>query len=683
MFSYTTSAAYSAGTSYRKTESDSFSFQKDGNNDYPGVAEFENGYPARYYSRSESGSGEIIKGADGGITHNNQGAEGHKLWVEENDRFTDDYHDESGTASNLGGYTQTPDGEIKGSSRYERSDAWGLFDRNTGKATQEIAYTENINGRTQSGRNVYANGNGNSYSTTTSFPTSSRQIQTSTTTTYKYYPASTKQTTLYNKKGTTTTAGTITFPTTTETSWIEITITNTTKTKTSTVATTTSEASHKSIITAHTVIHVADGETLYTLIQSPNIGTPFTGTENWQSIQGPDTITISRWPCTTYQCAVLDASAEPFDSNASETSSTKTRTEMNGVETTNVTSYYKTTEGLPLKSSSFEGAGAIIKTTSETYVVVSYPAPTTATSQRVAVTQTATHNASIGGVAFPVNGKAETANVTVQIPILRSFSTNTATRFGPIVEDEDGYTQDIGYVENNANAQGFAEEGNFFVAYGVHNFPNNGGISDAYLRRAYAWATVGDGTSATAEPKQSWTIANVSKVTWEAVSVSDGVATPWPVFGVETTSTTTSTAENQTKTSTSTATATTAIWGNVYRRKTSSSNSSGVTTSVNTTQLDAGGNGHTMLELGGLPALPTPAYIPSPVGSVLPVFGAAHVDDKRTVIILPAEYANTTISSPETYGGSTLPETYFETKSPPQIVLEGQGGAVQRLESLW
>lgn len=356
---------------------------------------------------------------------------------------------------------------------------------------------------------------------------------------------------------------------------------------------------------------------------------------------------------------------------------------MNGVETANVTQFYKTTEGLPLGSTSFEVAGSKISTTSETYVDVSSPFPTAATSQRIAVTQTATHNVNIGGVAFPVNGKAETTNITVQVPVLRSFLTNNATGFGPIVEDEEGNTQDIGYVENNAGGEGWAEEGNFFVSYGVHNLPNNGGISDAYLRRAYAWATVGDGTSATAEPKQSWNIDGVSKVTWAAVSVSDGVATPWPAFGVETTSTTTSTAENQTKTSTSTATATTAIWGNVYRRKTSSSDSSGVTTSVNTTQLAAGGNGHTMLELGGLPSFPTPAYIPSPVGSVLPVFGAAHIDDERTVIILPAEYANTTISSPQTYSGSTLSETYFETKSPPQIVLEGQGGAVQHLESLW
>lgn len=342
---------------------------------------------------------------------------------------------------------------------------------------------------------------------------------------------------------------------------------------------------------------------------------------------------------------------------------------MNGVETTNVTSYYKTTEGLPLGSTSFEGAGSIIKTTSITYVAVSSPSPTAATSQRVAVTQTATHNASIGGVAFAVNGKAETTNATVVIPVVRS-----ANNTGSFSDSDEGVS--------GGGADGFTEEGNFFVAYGVHNLPNNGGISDAYLRRAYAWATVGDGTSATAEPKQSWTINGVSKVTWAEVSVSDGVATPWPVFGVETTSTTTSTAENQTASTASTATATTAIWGNVYRRTSSSSNSSGVTTSVNTTELEAGGNGHTMLELGGLPPLPTPAYIPSPVGSVLPVFGAAHIDDKRTVIILPAEYANTTVTAPQTYSGSTLSETYFETKSL-QVVLEGQGGAVQRLESLW
>lgn len=683
MFSYTTSAAYSAGTSYGKTESGSGNANSKANTSEkygPFLAEplwggYANG------NGSNSGSNEVFIAANGGRSNKNEGEDG-QTW--ESFYFAGNgeqgnTNTASATESPDGGYTQQYGATHSYSYNvteqdYTESENWvysGGVTRNSSGETYESGRTRTRDNKYDGSEVFPASGSG----TQTFNTTATRAIQTSTTTTYEYYPAATTQTTFYNKKGTTTTAGTITFPTTTETSWTEIAITNTTKTKTSTVVTTKSEASHRSAITAHTVIHVADGETLYTLIQSPNIETPFTGTENWQSIQGPDTITISRWPCATYQCAVLDASAEPFDSNAPETSSTKTRTEMNGVETTNLTSFYKTTEGLPLGSTSFEGAGSIIKTTSETYVAVSSPSPTAATSQRVAVTQTATHNVNIGGVAFPVNGKAETANVTVVVPFVRSAKDNSP--FSDTGEYGDGTYS----VEGN-NAGGFTEAGNFFVAYGVHNFPNNGGISDAYLRRTYAWATVGDGTSATAVPKKSWTINNVSKVTWEAVSVSDGVATPWPVFGVETTSTTTSTAENQTASTASTATATTAIWGNLYRRTTSSSNSSGVTSSVNTTELEAGGNGHTMLELGGLPALPTPAYIPSPVGSVLPVFGAAHVDGKRTVIIMPAEYANTTVTAPKTYSGSTLPETYFETKSL-QVVLEGQGGAVQRLESLW
>ena len=659
MFSYTKSAVLSNNTTYQKNAS--------GSNSQSNASD-----GATTTSEEQGGGGTTIFD-NGSEINSNSGANHFESWFAGEDYGGDTYRN---GGKNAGGTTVN----VKRETSLTYSNSISIFQNYTNVRTLEYTGTEsgaafygstswsqmNVWGATGITRGDDDNTDSGTYSFSTSgtYETSfTRQIQTSTTTTYEYYPAATTQTTFYNKKGTTTTAGTITFPTTTETSWTEIAITNSTKTKTSTVVTTTSEASHRSAITAHTVIHVAAGETLYTLNQSPNIGTPFSGTENWQSIEGPDTITISRWPCATYQCAVLDASAEPFDSNATETSSTKTITEMNGVETTNVTSFYKTTEGLPLGSTSFEGAGSIIKTTSETYVVVSYLAPTTATSQRVAVTQTATHNVSIGGVAFPVNGKAETANVIVVVPFVRS-----ANNSGSFSDSDEGVS--------GGGADGFTEAGNFFVAHGVHNFPNNGGISDAYLRRAYAWATVGDGTSATAEPKQSWTINGVSKVTWEAVSVSDGVATPWPVFGVETTSTTQSGAGT-----TSTATATTAIWGNVYRRTSSSSNSSGVTTSVETTQLSAGGNGHTMLELGGLPALPTPAYIPSPVGSVLPVFGAAHIDDKRTVIIMPAEYANTTVTAPKTYSGSTLPETYFETKSL-QVVLEGQGGAVQRLKRL-
>lgn len=673
MFSYTTSALYSAGTSYKKTESNSGNTNSQTTNSdeaFTGLADatftYANG------NAQNSGNAEYFIGPDGGRSGSASGSGGEtfgyvsKGYSGSNSGSTAP----DGAYTNQNGYTRTysatgeivfGDGRVEIYTESEKIEDFRGETRNLSGVTRNAGSTRTRDNAYE-GQEVFS-GTG---SQTETFNTTTRAIQTSTTTTYEYLPATTKQTTLYNKKGITTTVGTITFPTTTETSWTEITITNSTKTKKSTVVTTTSESSHNSAITAHTIIHVGDGETLYTLIQSPNIGTPFTGTENWQSIQGPDTITISRWPCATYQCEVLDASVDPYDSNATDTSSTKTVTVMNGVETANVTQFYKTTEGLPLGSSSLEGAGSKIETTSITYVDVSSPPLTFATSERVAVTQTATHNVSIGGVAFPVNGKAETTNVTVVVPVVRSAKTNT--------EGNEG-----GVSFNDEN--GFGEEGNFFVSYGVHNIPNAGGIFDAYLRRAYAWATVGDGTSATAEPKQSWNIDGVSKVTWAAVSVSDGVATPWPAFGVETTSTTTSTAENQTASTASTATATTAIWGNVYRKKTSSSNSSGVTSSVKTTQLNAAGNGHTMLELGGLPALPTPAYIPSPVGSVLPVFGAAHIDDKRTVIILPAEYANSTVTAPETFSGSTLTETYFETKSL-QIVLEGQGGAAQRLESL-
>ena len=655
MFSYTTSAAYSAGTSYRKTESHKYS------------------ETASYYSESSSGERVNYVGADGGRSNSSSGigSEYHENSSRGQTVTISGSTDPNGGYTNKNGYTYTftltaeivfGDGRVETYTESEKRENMDEVIGNFSGETQKKGSTRTQDNAYQGNSVFPASGS----QTVTFNTTATRAKQTSTTTTHEYYLETTTQTTLYHKKGTTSAAGTITFPTTTETSWTEIAITDTTKTKTSTVVTTTSEVSHNSAITAHTIIHVADGETLYTLIQSPNIGTPFTGTINWESIQGPDTITISRWPCATYQCEVLDASVEIYDTDAPETPSTKTITRVNGVETTNITQFYKTTEGLPLESASFEGAGSKIETTSETYEYVASPPPTAATSERVAVTQTATHNVNIGGVAFPVNGKAETTNATVVIPVVRSAN-NTGS-----FSDSDERRRAGG------GADGFTEEGNFFVAYGVQNFPNNGGISDAYLRRAYAWATVGDGTSATAEPKQSWTINGVSKVTWDAVSVSDGVATPWPVFGVETTQTTQSNAGT-----TSTATATTAIWGNVYRKKTSSSNSSGVTTSVKTTQLNAGGNGHTMLELGGLPALPTPDYIPSPVGSVLPVFGAAHINDKRTVIILPAEYANTTVTAPETYGGSTLPETYFETKSPPQIVLEGQGGARQRLESLW
>jgi hypothetical protein len=693
MISYTTSAVYSEGTSYRKTESGSNSFSRAATNDYPGAAEFENGYPASFYYESGSGSAETIYGADGGITINGEGGEAFEIWGHE---FMPPRGD---TGVNSFNFVTSPDGEII-QQYWNTVSGVGGADRNT-RSNINITlggFTENINGRTFNNGRTFKFSETNfteqtkgeknfSNSGTQTFPTSSRQIQTTATKTFKYYPATTSSKTLSNKKGTTTTAGTITIPTTTGTSWTEIATTNTTKTKTSTVVSTTSEASHRSVITAHTIIILSPGEKFSTLKNSPAVGTPTSGTGNWESFQGPATLTISRWPAATYQGEVLDASVELYNSDASDTSSTKTSTQMQGVETANVTAFYKTTEGLPLGSSSFEGAGSKIKTSSVTYVAVSNPPPTAGTSSRVVVTQTATYNANIGGVAFPVNGKAETTNITETVPVFRSFATNESTVFGPTVTIEEGtpgeedyysYTEDIGYVENNAGGNSFAEEGNFFVSYGAHPFPNNGGISDAYLRRAYAWATVGDGTTATAVPKKSWTINGVSKVTWEAVSVSDGVATPWPSSGVETTTITQASAST-----TSTATATTAIWGNVYRRTTSSSNSSGVTTSENATPLGAGGNGHTMLQLGGLPSLPTPSYIPNPVGSVLPVFGAAHVSDKRTVIVLPAQYANTTVDNPITYSGSTLPETYFETQGNLEIALEGQGGAVSRLQSPW
>lgn len=670
MLSFTTSAAYSAGTSYRKTESGSGNANSNANTiDYRGPFYYGEAGGGAYYANgngSNSGSNEIFIGVDGGKS--NRGEEkGGRTFADFNfvgngqEGYT---YTASATESPDGGYTQQYGRTFSYSiiapelDDYTESENWVY----SGGVTRNNSGETLANGRTRTRDNLYdgfevfpATGSG----TRTFNTTATRQIQTTATTTYEYYPATTTDQTLYNKKGTTTTAGTITIPTTTETSWTEIAITYSTKTKTSTVASTTSEASHRSLITAHTIILLSAGEKLQTLKSSPVIATPVTGTGNWESFEGPATLTISRWPATTYQCEVMDASAELYNSNALATSSTKTNTQMQGVETTHLTRFYRTGNGLPLSSVSFVGADSKIKTTSVTYIAVSYPSPTAGTSKRAAVTQTATHNVNIGGVAFFVNGKAETTDITVQVPIFRS--NNNEDSFSESGEYGDGT-----YGIQGNNAGGFAEEGNFFVGYGAHPFPNNGGIFvDAYLRRAYAWATVGDGTTATAVPKKSWTINGVSKVTWDAVSVSDGVATPWPSSGLDST------------------TATTAIWGNVYRRTTSSSNSSGVITSVKTTELEAGGNGHTMLELGGLPALPTPAYIPSPVGSVLPVFGAAHVDGNRTVIVLPAQYAGTTVNEPITYSGSTLPETYFETQGNLEIALEGQGGSVSRLQSLW
>jgi hypothetical protein len=664
MISYTTSAEYSAGTTFKNTNSGSWS---QAGTFYDGENETD-----VTFSGYGSGQGFYQVFADGSQIASGSGNGARATTYNSYFNYViggNNANEFGATTSPDGGYKRTEsrsdyyftNGEMSGTGSWLRTEEKGF-------TSSSFSYQELVsNGDlvedpiNESGSETWAAG--------------SQQIQTTTTLSFERSGISTSATTFYNRIGTTTTAGTNTIPTTSSKSWTEIRITYSTKTKNAIVTTTSSENAHGSLKTAHTIFILGAGEVFYTLKAHPNIATPVTGTENWNSFAGPTTITVSRWPCATHQCPVLDATEQIYNTDASATSSTKTVTQMQGVETANVTAFYKTTEGLPLGSYSFKGAGSKIKTSSVTYVNVSNPPPTAGTSERAGTTQTVTHNVNIGGVAFPVNGKAETTNITVAVPVVRS-ATFTGERRGDPQEDEDGNEIEGPVIGHEVGA--LAEEGNFFVSYGAVDFPNGGGISDAYLRRASAWATVGDGTTATAVPKQSWTINGVSKVTWTSVSVSDGVASPWPSSGVETTTITQASAGT-----TSTTTATTAIWGNVYRRTTSTSNSSGVTTSEKTTQLNAGGNGHTMLQLGGLPSLPTPSYIPSPVGSVLPVFGAAHVSDKRTVIVLPAQYANTTVDNPITYSGSTLPETYFETQGNLEIALEGQGGSVSRLQSLW
>jgi hypothetical protein len=97
---------------------------------------------------------------------------------------------------------------------------------------------------------------------------------------------------------------------------------------------------------------------------------------------------------------------------------------------------------------------------------------------------------------------------------------------------------------------------------------------------------------------------------------------------------------------------------------TSSQNSSTGTSGSTTTPIQAGGAAITSFQLGGARGFPVnqlaSGWIPAPAMFV--VGGIAQTNDS-TAIIPPGEYANSTITAPQTFSGSSIANTYFLPKA--------------------
>jgi hypothetical protein len=519
------------------------------------------------------------------------------------------------------------------------------------------------------GSNVWVNNTGNTetYSEARFFNTIRLQTTTKTTVTNYGKITLTTQEKLA-KVGTTITqsigTSVVTLPTTTNAkSWTENKTTNTTATEDATVVTTSMGIDSYWKKTAHTVYILGKGETTAFLKSNAALnatnGGP-TDTAAYDTYSGPTTFTITRVAGTTSQKPVVADTATDTGLEAGEGSET-TVTYLDIVAANSTGTYYYPgyPHHFPLSSESIEIQTGVSES-SETYDdwkdgEGSWGA-NAQTTTRSAWSQTSV-TYSLAGVSYTEGVPTYTEETYAQ-PIVRSGADSFSTAFSTSRAHWGGITGTI----NEGGANGFGEQANYFVNFQNEGMQiNGGGGADAFYGLAYAWGTLG-GT--TAEPYQSISvdgIASSESVTWPFVSISAGVRTPKPFVTVSQkpeTSATSSTAATKTEITKR------RIWGEEFFKMTSSQNSSTGTSGSTITPIQAGGAAITSFQLGGARGFPVSqlagGWIPAPAMFVV---GGIAQTSSSTAIIPPGEYANSTITAPQTFSGSSIANTYFEPKA--------------------
>ncbi len=470
----------------------------------------------------------------------------------------------------------------------------------------------------------------------------------------------------------------VTLPTTTNAkSWTENKTTNTTATEDATVVTTSMGIDSYWKKTAHTVYILGKGETTAFLKSNAALnatnGGP-TDTAAYDTYSGPTTFTITRVAGTTSQKPVVADTATDIGFEAGEGSET-TVTYLDIVAANSTGTYYypASPHHLPLSSESIEIQTGVSES-SETYDdwkdgEGSWGA-NAQTTTRSAWSQTSV-TYSLAGVSYTEGVPTYTEETYAQ-PIVRSgagsFSNDLAVAKDYFETEIDGEwvetfsTSPIeGVTGNEGGANGFGEQANYSVNFQNQGRQNQGGGADAFYGLAYAWGTLG-GT--TAKPFQSISVSGIASsesVTWPFVSISAGVATPKPFVTVSQkpeTSATSSTAATKTEITKR------RIWGEEFFKMTSSQNSSTGTSGSTITPIQAGGAAITSFQLGGARGFPVSqlasGWIPAPAMFV--VGGFAQTSDS-TAIIPPGEYANSTITAPKSFSGSSIANTYFKPKA--------------------
>jgi hypothetical protein len=511
-------------------------------------------------------------------------------------------------------------------------------------------------------------GNGtNTYSQARYFNTIALQTTTKTTVTNNYKITTTTQEKLA-KVGTTTTqsigTSVVTLPTTTNAkSWTENTTTTTTATEDATAVTTSMGIDSYWKKTAHTVYVLGKGEATAFLKSNAALNATNGGPTDaaaYDTYSGPTTFTITRAAGTTSQKPVVADTATDTGFEAGESSQkTVTNRWIVAANSTGIYYYPGSPHHFPLSSTN------ITIQTGVTEASATYEGYNGGSGQWGANAKTTTCSAwgqtsvtyNLAGVSYTESIPTFTEATYAQ-PIVRSGS-GSYKNDGPTL-DEDG-NEVTGITFSGGGKNGFGEQANYFVNFQNQGRQNNGGGANAFYGLAYAWGTLG-GT--TAEPYQSISVDGISSsesVTWPFVSISAGVQTPKPfvtVSQIPSTSETSSTAATKTEITKR------RIWGEEFFKMTSSQNSSTGTSGSTITPIQAGGAAITSFQLGGARGFPinqlAGGWIPAPAMFV--VGGIAQTNDS-TAIIPPGEYANSTITAPQTFSGSSIANTYFLPKA--------------------
>ena len=478
----------------------------------------------------------------------------------------------------------------------------------------------------------------------------------------------------------------VTLPTTTNAkSWTENKTTNTTATEDATVVTTSRGIDSYWKKTAHTVYILGKGETTAFLKSNAALnatnGGP-TDTAAYDTYSGPTTFTITRAAGTTSQKPVVADTATDIGFEFGESSQTiVTNRAIVAANSTGTYYYAGSPHHFPLSSTNItiQTGASESSTTQQSYTYGEGQWGANAkTTTRSAWGQTSV-TYSLAGVSYTEGVPTYTQETYAQ-PIVRSgtgsFSNDLAVAKDYFETEIDGEwvetfsTSSIeGVTGSEGGANGFGEEANYFVNFQNQGRQNNGGGADAFYGLAYAWGTLG-GT--TAKPFQSISVDGIDSsesVTWPFVSISAGVQTPKPfvtVSQIPATSKTSSTAATKTEATTR------RIWGVDFAKTTSSRQTAATTSGTTitgtsgstTTPIEAGGAAITSFQLGGARGFPVSqlagGWIPAPAMFV--VGGIAQTNDS-TAIIPPGEYANSTITAPQSFSGSSIANTYFEPKA--------------------